>query len=70
MYHHAYNCSIFAYIVRCYVRIQQTRDIDAMVGQRRRRCDIVNPTLGQCCNNNDSCQFKSFCQNSTTIGTQ
>ena len=69
MYHHAYNCSIFAYIVRCYVRIQQTRDIDAMVGQRRRRCDIVNITLGQCCNNNDSCQFKS-CQNSTTIGTQ
>ena len=42
---------------------QQTRDIDPMVGQRRRRCVNVNPTLGQCCNNNDSCQFKSFCQN-------
>ena len=33
MYYHAYNCSIFAYIVRCYVRTQQTRDIDPMVGQ-------------------------------------
>ena len=36
-----------------------------MVGQRLRRCANANPTLGQCCNNNDSCQFKSFCQNST-----
>ena len=65
MYYHAYNYSIFVYLVRCYVRTQQTRDIDTIVGQRRRRCANVNPTLGQCCNNNDSCQFKSFCQNST-----
>ena len=43
MYYHAYNCSIFAYIVRCCVRTQQTRDIDPMVGQRRRRCANVNP---------------------------
>ena len=71
MYYHAYNnCSIFAYIVRCYVRTQQTRDINPMVGQRRRRCANVNPTLGQCSNNNDSCQFNSFCQNSTTMATQ
>ena len=47
MYYHAYNnCSIFAYIVSCYVRTQQTRDIDPMVGQRRIRCANVNPTLG------------------------
>ena len=48
-------------IVRCYIRTQQTRDIDPIVDQRRRRCANVNPTLGQCCNNNDSCQ------NSTTV---
>ena len=70
MYYHAYNRSIFAYLVRCYARTQQTRDIEAMVGQRRERCANVNPTLGQCCNNNDSGQFKKFCQNSTTMGTQ
>ena len=57
MYYNAYNCSIFAYIVRCYVRTQQTRDIDPMVGQRQGRCANVNPTLGQCCSNKDSCQF-------------
>ena len=43
---------------------QQTRDIDPMLGQRRRRLANVNPTLGQCLSNSDSCQFKSFCQNS------
>ena len=53
MYYHAYNCSIFAYIERCYFHTQQTRDLDAIGGQHQRRCAIVNPTLGQCCNNND-----------------
>ena len=57
-------------LIRCYARTQQARDIDPMVGQRRKRCANVNPTLDQYCNNNDSCQFKSFCQNSTTMGTQ
>ena len=63
-FHFIYNRSIFAYLVRCYVRTQQTRDIAPMVGQRRRRCANINSTLGKCCNNNDSCQFKSFWQNS------
>ena len=39
---------------------QQTRDIDPMVGQRRRRCVNLNPTLGLCCNNNEIVNLKVF----------
>ena len=48
-------------------RTQQTPYIAPMLGQRRIRWPNVNPTLGQCLNKNYSCQFKSFCLNSSLL---
>ena len=49
------------------MRTLQTPDIAPMLGQLRISWPNINPTLGRCLNKNDSCQFKSFCLNSSLL---